>query len=128
MLAWWFGRKDLTGRQTEKMKAAGTSLSRASRRLRQACTSNDPLAARDAILVWATALKPERGFTNLNQVAQDFDYLLKPLIDDLNQGLYSQSVGEWNGQDLWSCCEQIMASMESPGSNTTSTQLMPLNP
>ena len=128
VLAWWFGRKDLTGRQTEKMKAAGTSLSRASRRLRQACTSNKPLEARDAILIWATALKPERGFTNLNQVARDFDYLLKPLIDDLNQGLYSQSVGEWNGQDLWSCCEQIMASMESPGSNTTSTQLMPLNP
>jgi hypothetical protein len=128
MLAWWFGRKGLTAQRTEKMKATGTSLSRASRRLRKACTSNDPLEARDAILVWANALKPERGFTNLNQVTQDFDYLLKPLIDDLNQGLYSQSVSEWNGRDLWSCCEQIMASMEPPGTNTTSTQLRPLNP
>jgi len=128
MIAWWFGLKGLTGRRSEKMKATGTSLSRASRRLRQACTRNNPLEARDAILVWAAALIPERGFTNLNQVAQDFDYLLKPLIDDLNQGLYSQSVGEWNGQALWSCCEQIMASMESPGSKTAAGQLMSLNP
>jgi len=128
MLTWWVGRKGLAGRRIETMKAARASLPRASRRLRQACTGNDPLEARDAILVWATALKPRQGFTNLNQVAQDFDYLLKPLIDDLNQGLYSESLGQWNGEKLWSCCEQIMASMETPGSKTVPTQLEPLNP
>jgi hypothetical protein len=128
ILVWWLDRRRLTGRLTESVKPPGISLSKAARRLRQACTSNDPVEARAAILVWANTVKPAREFANLNEVSQDFDYLLKSPIDEINRGLYSQSDSAWNGQDLWSCCEQIMASTKPADSSNSLAPLISLNP
>jgi len=127
-LAWWLTRKASMQRVSGGEKTVEISLSKATRRLRQACAGNNAMDARDAMLSWANALKPERRFTNLNQIARFFGEPLKQNIDALNQSLYSQAAGAWNGENLWSSCEQLLSILEPGRHEETSTGLMPLNP
>jgi len=127
-LAWWSARKRSMQRASGGEKTAEMSLSKATRRLQQACASNNAMDARDAMLSWANALNPERRFTNLNQVARFFGDPLKQNIDALNQSLYGQVAGAWNGDNLWSSCEQLLSILKPGRHEETSTGLIPLNP
>ena len=127
LLVWWIRSRNLLQSRSES-KPAAVSLSRASRKLRQACVGNNPGQARDALLPWANALISGREFVNLNQLVQYFDQPLKQIIDDLNQGLYSQSLQEWEGATLWSCCEQLATEYGNAEANSASAQLLSLNP
>ena len=127
-LAWWLTRKRSMQQASDREKPVEISLSKATRRLQQACASNNAMDARDAMLSWANALKPERRFTNLNQVARFFGDPLKQNIDTLNQSLYSQAAGAWSGDNLWSSCEQLLVSLKPGRHEEDSTGLMPLNP
>jgi len=126
-LAWWLTRKR-SMQQAPVKKPVEITLSKATRRLQQACASNNAMDARDAMLTWANALKPDLRFTNLNQVARFFGNPLKQHIDTLNQSLYSQAAGAWSGENLWSSCEQTLAILKPGGHEQASTGLMPLNP
>jgi len=53
---------------------------------------------------------------------------LKQDINALNQSLYSQAAGAWNGDNLWLSCEQVLSILKSGRHEETSTGLMPLNP
>ncbi|MFA9419592.1 MAG: BatD family protein [Gammaproteobacteria bacterium] len=127
-LAWWLTRKRSMQQASDREKPVEISLSKATRRLQQACASNNAMDARDAMLSWANALKPERRFTNLNQVARFFGDRLKQNIDALNQSLYSQAAGAWSGDNLWSSCEQVLSSLKPGRREEDSPGLMPLNP
>jgi len=127
-LAWWLIRKRSMQQMPSSENPVEISLSKATRRLRQACAGNNAMDARDAILVWANALKPDLKFNNLNQVARFFGNPLKQHIDALNQSLYSQAAGAWNGDNLWSSCEQVLSILEPGKHDESSTGLMPLNP
>ena len=128
ILAWWLIRKRDKQQASIRISPTEISLSKASRRLRLACSSSNALEARDAILAWANALKPDQDFVNLNQVTHHFDQPLKQQIDDLNQSLYSQTANDWDGNSLWSCCEQLIASTKPSPTSSGSAHLMPLNP
>ena len=127
-LAWWLIRKRSIQTIPGKDKQVEISLSKSTRRLQQACTNNNAVDARDMMLVWANALKPDLRFSNLNQVAHFFGSPLKQQIDALNQSLYSQAAGEWSGDNLWSSCEQTLSILKPGAHEEASTGLMPLNP
>jgi len=127
-LAWWLIRKRSMQQMPSSEKPVEISLSKATRRLRQACAGNNAMDARDAMLSWANALKPDLKFNNLNQVARFFGNPLKQYIDALNQSLYSQAAGAWNGDNLWSSCEQLLSTLKPGRHDESSTDLMPLNP
>jgi hypothetical protein len=128
LLIWWLTRKGFPGRIKLRINAVQIQPAKASKRLQQACASNNASDTRAAILVWANALKPGHRFNNLNQVSGIFGNPLKQHIDDLNQSLYGQSTGEWNGHELWTSCEQMLSDMKPVQDKMTSTGLMPLNP
>ena len=128
LLIWWFTRKGFPGRNRQTIESVEIQPRKASKRLQQICASNNATEARDAILVWANALKPGHRFVNLNQVTCFFGGPLKQHIDVLNQSLYGQSAGAWSGHELWSSCEQIIAHLKPARDKARSADLLPLNP
>ncbi len=128
LLFWWLTRKGPRGRNRQSNGSVEIQPGKASKRLQQACASNNAIDARDAILVWANALKPGNRFNNLNQVSCYFGNPFKQHIDALNQSLYSQSAVEWSGHELWSSCEQILADLKPARNKATAAGLISLNP
>jgi hypothetical protein len=103
--------------------SAATTRSRQS--LRDACTNNDPQAAADALLQWATASLPEPAPRSLGalavRVAQGAD-----AIRDLETVLYGADSQTWNGQGLWEAfSEGLLKAGESSGSTTAPAEGAP---
>ncbi|MCZ6797571.1 MAG: BatD family protein [Gammaproteobacteria bacterium] len=128
LLIWWFIRRGSQGGANKRSEPVEMRYGKAGKRLQQACASNNAVDAREAMLIWANALKPGHRFTNLNQVTHFFGNPLKQHIDALNQSLYGQSTGEWSGDKLWSSCEQTLSILKPGWDKSISIGLMPLNP
>lgn len=128
-LFWYLNRRRLRLQQdAAEPPVALNSLRAASKALEKACKVNDANQARDALLQWANALPTGRSFTHLNQLERYFGAELKAAIDALNQSLYSQQSGSWNGASLWKTCESIAIQPAYKTGIETNTRLQPLNP
>ncbi len=69
------------------------------KQLLAAARSNDPVATRQALVVWGRSRWPERC-SNLEQLALLLDEPLQIFIENLSRELYSKTAGAWQGEDL----------------------------
>jgi BatD DUF11 like domain len=72
------------------------------KRLKAACIANQAQAAKQALLIWSTQ---QLGIDNLTQLAAVSDATLAEQIRVLNQQLYAQQAGQWDGYPLWQAFE-----------------------
>lgn len=68
------------------------------KKLKQACSDNDAVAAKDALLDWG---RQKFDATNLGAVASCCDARLRDEILLLNQTLYGKNAGQWQGKRLF---------------------------
>jgi len=67
--------------------------------LKQACTDNDPVMAKDVLLQWG---RENFKQSNLTRIAQQCDQSLQDEILLLNAVLYANNKNDWQGSELWS--------------------------
>jgi hypothetical protein len=68
------------------------------RSLKKACASNDPLAAKNALLEWG---RQTFNMNSLGGIAAFCDARLRDEIQALNKVLYSQKAEQWQGKKLY---------------------------
>lgn len=110
-LAWWW-RSHRRGR-TVAEKPARPGRRAAIRALHQACKDNDPVRAREALLTWAAACRPDDP-PSLAALSRSSDPRLAQAIAGLNRALYAREGPAWNGQDLWQAVRTASQPGEAP--------------
>ena len=70
------------------------------RKVIQAARSNNPQAARNALLKWGESVFPEVQIHSLSSLVQQLDGALATEVEKLNLSLYSIDPGEWSGSEL----------------------------
>jgi hypothetical protein len=78
--------------------ATEVNLNDSIKKLKQACSDNDAVAAKDALLDWG---RQKFDATNLGAVASCCDARLRDEILLLNQTLYGKDAGQWQGKRLF---------------------------
>ncbi len=107
LLAWLRSRRPQT-----KRSAAGDPLQNrpneknALKRIREGCASHDPLAVKEALLEWARICWSENPPASLGEISRRCEAPLAEEIGSLNQALYGQNRGHWQGAGLWSAFER----------------------
>jgi hypothetical protein len=70
--------------------------------LRHACLSDEPRAAREALLRWAADSWPEDAPRSLQELAKRLaDGELRAQLASLDRALYASGQGPWLGEPLW---------------------------
>lgn len=88
------------------------STKKAMTELKQACSSNNPVAAKQAILDWARVIWPDISPRNLEQIAALLhDSTIKQAFADLAQLLYKGGGSDWDGKRFW---ENVSSRMRQP--------------
>ncbi|OGV48971.1 MAG: hypothetical protein A3F46_03490 [Legionellales bacterium RIFCSPHIGHO2_12_FULL_42_9] len=91
LLLWWWTR----------IPRAGNAVREARKRVRLACRRHDPIAAKEALIDWASKIGPEVPCFNLADVATLVGSpSLKKAINALSQQLYQDKQQEWQGTEL----------------------------
>lgn len=73
--------------------------------LERACRSDDAVAARKALLDWASNVDPSA--THLNAAILHSTEILSDAITDLNQSSYAANGAEWKGDLLWKAVKDL---------------------
>lgn len=116
LIVWWF-RKDYNSKHTT-----------ASITLKQACETNDPQAAKKALIHWAQHKFNQRHIFSIGEIL--------PLINDpnflqelhlLQNKLYQQTEIVWIGKNLWQCIKKFKIKKHVDGENSLD-YLPSLNP
>ena len=97
-LIYFLTKKSEATDNTRQQAASGKVLV-IKKKLKQACTTNDPIMAKDALLQWG---RENFNQSNLAKIAQQCDTGLRDEILSLNSVLYSANTEAWQGTDLWS--------------------------
>ncbi len=129
LVAWWKAKHSTqTSTPVQGTKSIHTSSLRSVKKsLKTACDNNDGRQARIALLNWANIAWPEKKWTGLSSIAEQFDHpSLQSAIMELDQNLYSNDADAWNGKKLW----DLISKQEWPKRSSTSshTALSPLYP
>lgn len=74
------------------------SLKECIKNLKSACTNNNAVAAKDALLEWG---RQKFNVANLGAIAVFCDARLRDEILHLNHALYGKEIGEWHGKKLF---------------------------
>ncbi len=106
--------KQVTAKSIEKSSAA-------IKKLKQACLTNKPILAKDALLQWG---REQFNVSNLTQIAKQCDTNLQNEILALNIVLYSNKSSIWQGHSLWEAFKTFKAINTTPKKTTTD----PLDP
>jgi len=113
-VAWWragrpAGVKPLShnpiSRQTNSL-----GKKQAIQQLKTACSTQNPQAAKNALLQWGKFVWPDQPPANLNELSRCSGGELGEQLLTLNKTLYSNSENQWNGEALW----RAFGSFESP--------------
>lgn len=102
LLWWWFTFRNNSNNSNiklSKQNAANPEFSQSS--LKQACKSNDPIRAKQTLLVWGRMLWPENPPANLGALAKRCPEDLSRQLMRLNEFLYGRRQAGWNGELLW---------------------------
>ncbi len=105
-LLWWWNRRNNSQLSSESSQTP-VNLRLATKKLKQACESNDASVVRVALLEWAQALDIDVNFNHLNELAGYFNEPLKSQINSMNQSLYGSNAESWQGREIWRSCESI---------------------
>jgi BatD DUF11 like domain len=96
-ILWKNKQKPLT---TDIKKDVSSSKRKALKELQQACSNNDPVLTKQALLSWASVNWPDKSISNLIDIKQFCGQDLQLKIDELNLCLYGQEKSSWNGADF----------------------------
>ena len=77
------------------------SLHKAMRQLKVACTGNDLVLVKDALLFWDACLYPDAPAISLDQVSNRYSGLLATEIENISSLLYGREKQDWSGVVLW---------------------------
>lgn len=104
LIVWRFSRKTKTGAD----KDDGVRLRQKDliRELKQACLSNDPAGTKEKLLLWGRMQWPDRPPASIGDIAGRCPESLAVEIQALNNALYSRTVNDWQGRELWQAFEQ----------------------
>ena len=102
LLLWRRSRKALAGNPAA---AYAPGRAEAVRRLKQACSENDPALAKNAALLWAKLEWPGQPPANLADLALRCPPQLAAGFEALNAALYGRAGRNWNGAELWRAFE-----------------------
>ena len=125
-LAYGWSRRQ-RGQQTSTAEGASPDLAHARTELQQACREDNAVAARAALLNWGRALLAPRQVANLRELGEQLGADLQLEVDALNRSLYAGEQQDWQGQSLWSLCQQLEKTARAERHDASST-LLPLNP
>jgi hypothetical protein len=82
--------------------------------LTKACRGDDPVAARDALLIWGRARWPKQPPAGLKDLAARVEGRLAEKIRELERLVYGPDRGyRWYGEELWRALQQQSAPPES---------------
>ncbi|MEO5339671.1 MAG: BatD family protein [Magnetococcus sp. MYC-9] len=112
------------GRRSPHRVPVNVELERQRGLLKEACSRNDAVQSRAALLGWAQARWPAEGLRTLNDLQQFLQQTHKEILlqelQRLNQALFSTSASVWSGQPLWDAIVAI-----PPQSAPHSTEWLP---
>jgi hypothetical protein len=107
-LAWWWKRRTLSASTAVQPKSEQSlTLGMARKALRLACSNNDPVAARIALLRWASGYWSHRRPTTLAEIESLGGGPLAEEIGYLNRVLYGNAGEAWKGDALWAVVEAM---------------------
>lgn len=111
--AWWYTAR-YAPRQAHVAdgKLRGTARA-ALNRVERACAVNDPDAARDALLEWASHEATLQDCTSLGALAERLPQQAAAAVRDLERHLYSAAAGDWDGARLAACVAALRKIKES---------------
>lgn len=125
VLLWWFGTRRTGLPALDPGSIA--PLRTARRDLHRACLANDAPDARTALLAWGRALLAPRPLASLHQLERELGGDFGRELARLNHALYAAEHGDWQGIDLWQCC-QALESERNVQPSQAASGLTPLNP
>jgi len=121
--AFWYKRSKKQGGEVKTNKDhQALSLSSSLNKLHQACKTNNPQSARDALLAWGQVRFP--GCTNLNSLQLKLSTEGRDLINELNRCCYNKERSNWEGEKLW--C--VIKNYSSADRSSKAERLAPLVP
>lgn len=111
VLAWWLSsrrRKSSGGRASESRR-------RVLRELKKACLERDPRRAREHLLQWGRLTWPADPPVNPTQVGSRIDPELEEAINKMNDVLYGNHSGQWDGEAFWRLFESAIRKRHNDG-------------
>lgn len=125
LLLWWLSlRNHGKNRKNEPSKSPVGHQEFSQTALKQACKSNDPGKAKQALLEWGRITWPEDPPASLGILANRCPEDLSLQIMRINEFLYSKNRTVWNGELLWNA---FLAANRKPG-KTVKTDTSDLEP
>lgn len=114
-LAWLMSRRRAQRREDEPRRGAPSlDVATAFRELTKACRGDDPVAARDALLIWGRARWPKQPPAGLKELAARVDGRLAEKIRELERLVYGPDSGlRWYGEELWRALQQQSAAPDN---------------
>lgn len=110
-LAWWAAKSRRERRSAPSAAVGDLALAarrkRARRALEQACTRDDPLAARDALLEWAASGSAAARPQTLGAIAAAAGGDLARAIGELERQLYGRADAPWRGEALAAAAKSL---------------------
>ncbi|VEG91470.1 BatD family protein [Legionella spiritensis] len=117
LLLWWW-------RQSPHNRGR---LTKARKKLREACLANQPEQAKDALIEWAHCQWPDAGVLNLADIGRQVrDPVFKKHLNALAQALYHADQTRWRGDELWRCI--VNNKLGKAAGKNKSNPLPPIHP
>lgn len=116
----YFLSKKTEATKQDKASAITKKMLVADKKLRLACTENNSVMAKDALLEWG---REQFGYSSLSKIAEQCNTDLQDEILALNRLLYSNNTGAWKGNPLW-----VSFQNHKPAIKEKSEALNPLPP
>lgn len=116
-LVWWYLDRRRSARSTARAaevargprEVDGAALKAASRAVQTACASNDPRAARAALIAWAQVRWPEDSPPGLEGIAVRLEAdEAAPLLRSVDRAIYAPPGVSWEGAAAWAALEPIL--------------------
>jgi hypothetical protein len=123
--AWWLSRKRGQASASRSLDDSRSERS-AVDALKTACRTNDPAAARQALLDWAKQRWPSACPMGLEDLERRCAGELAREVGRLNRTLYRDPESVWEGQSLWAAFRSTPAAVSKTGEPPVAADLEPL--
>ena len=126
-LFWWWQKKQEQHKQEGDIQFTKGKFKSLHQQLKKACLANDATAVKACLPEWANGLTDSDRYTYLQQLETAFGSDFSEQINQLNASQYGKETTPWDGQILWSICEQLARNVNK-GEQENVVGLAPLNP
>jgi hypothetical protein len=126
LLAWWLSSRRRKVPEPAQPIPESPTVKAAKRAVQQACADNNPAAAAQALLGWASALWPSQPPRHLGALAARLEPQAGAVVRALDRMLYAPVATPWEGRLLWQTVEKGLPQQRSKPA--THAGLAPLYP